>query len=885
MNAFLRKLTWLANRRRREAELREEIEFHLDQEFEDRKALGLTGDDAQSAARRDLGNLTRLVEDTRASWGWPRLEQTAQDIRYAVRMLRRTPGLAAITVGSSALGIGACTVIFAVINFALLTPLPVDEPDQLMSISEVNRRTGIAGSELSYLDFLDLRQARSFEGVAAVDPMVPASIGLSGDPQRHWGSLATANYFDVVRPAFALGRGFDSSRDDVRGAPPVVVLGHLLWQRSFGSDPHIVGRSVSINNRPATIVGVTAAGFAGTAVGSVPEFWIPFSMVDEIEFRSGPVTQNRRRYWLEAVARLRPGIDVQNARAELEVIALNLNTMHGRGHERSFHLEPAGLIDPELRHQASTVLAVSSFVTILVLLTACSNVANLLLGRASARRQEIAARMALGASRLRLVRQLLTESLLLALIGGGGGWIIAGYVSALLSAQRIPLGWPLDLSISPGYRVLLFCIGVSIVTGIAFGLAPALRATRPDLITELKAGPRGGRTLRRLGLRNGLVVLQVAICTVLLLSMGLFLRSLQSARAIDLGFANRDLLMLSIDPALGRRPDAHSRALLRDLLERSRMVAGVESATLTTAVPLTFIISNSNFVSERRTDSTPRVRADIYQVGPDYFATLAMPLLAGQDFRPDAAATGTAIVNEAFARAAFPQQSPIGQRVLGDGRNVMIVGVVSTAKSRTIAEAARPVIYLPILAEYSAQDTPRGVTLIVKAKDGTGTAVQLLRDAIRSADPSLAVFDVRPMERHIEDASIVPRVTWALSAVAGVVGLVLATIGIYGAVSFAVARRRRELGIRLAVGARPREVLRLTLRQGIGLGLAGTAIGVLAGAGITRFVASLLYGVGPLDAATFITVPACLLAVVLIASLVPARQAARLDPVDVLRSE
>ena len=876
-------------RRDRQHDIEREIRAHLEFEAERQRNAGMTAEDAQYAARRAFGNRALIAEEVRSIWGVPWLEALVQDMRYALRTMRRAPGFAAIAVGSSALGIGACSVIFAILNFALFRSLPVDEPGRLMSLSEIDRRTGEAGSELSYLDFVDLRQARSFEGVAAADPLLPASLGLHDDPQRHWGALVTANYFAVVKPAFALGRGFDVARDDKRGEAPVVVLSHDFWQRHVRGDPAIVGRTISINKRAATVVGVTAAAFRGTTVGMVPEFWIPFSMIDEVEARSGPVTENRRRFWLSAFARLRPGVDEQTARAELDVIARTLNSTYGRDDRRGFFLERAGQIDPRLRTVALSLFTVASCVTVLVLLTACSNVANLLLGRASARRREIAARMALGASRGRLVRQLLTESLLLALLGGLGGWIIAQHVSSLLGMMRTPLGWPLSLSISLDYRVLLFSTGLSVLTAGAFGLLPSLRATRADLVTDLKTDGRRTVTAGRFRLRHGLVVAQVAICMVLLLCMGLFLRSLQATRAIDLGMKNRNLLLLAFDPGLDRRPDTQSRQLLRDILERAQSVAGVESATLTTSVPLTFIVSNSNFVpaENAKNPQAQRVRTDIYAVGPHFFATMGISFLAGEDFGSEPAVAGRpAIVNEAFARAAFQGQSPIGRRVLGDGKALDIVGVVATAKSRSIGEAPRPAIYLPILNEYTAREALRGVTLIVKTGDAAAASYAgPLREAIRSADRSLAVFDVRTMQSHLSDALIVPRLAGALSVVAGCIGVAIAIVGVYGVISFAVARRRRELGIRLAVGARPREILVMILRQGVVLTLTGTALGLAVSLGAMRFVAGLLYGISPADPLTFIVVPACLMLVALVACLLPARAAARVDPVEVLRSE
>jgi predicted permease len=874
-------------RRAREQDIDREIRAHLEAEAEEQQDGGMSAEEARYAARRAFGNRTLVSEDLRAIWGRPSLDALVQDLRYAIRTIRHAPGFAAVAVASSALGIGACSAIFAIANFAMFRPLPVDDPQRLMSLSELSRRSGEA-NDISYPDFLAMREARSFDGVAAVRTLVPASLGTGSDPQRHWGSLVTANYFDVVKPAFVIGRGFDAARDDTLGSPLVLVLSHDVWRLAFNSDPTLVGRSITINKRPATVIGVTAPGFRGTELGIPADFWIPFSMRDEVETRTGPIMENRRRYWLNPVARLRAGVDVQSARAELDVIAHRLNATYGSSDDRGFHVERAGQINPGMRKMVVGLFSMALGVTALVLLTACANVANLLLGRASARRREIAARMALGASRVRLVRQLLTESLLLALLGGFGGWMLATYVSSLAGSLRIPLGWPLDLSVSLDYRVVLFCVGLSVVTAIAFGLVPALRATRADLVTDLKAEAPGSSAREGSALRNGLVVAQIAICMVLLLGTGLFLRSLRVSQGMDLGLKSRNLLLLAFDPGLDHRSDSESRQLLRDVLARAQAVPGVESASLTTAVPLTFIISNSNFVHEERAKQpgVQRVRTDIYAVGPQFFTTMGIPFLNGEEFRVDQpSAARAAIVNDAFARAAFPDQSAIGRIVIGDGKRLEIVGVVTTAKSRTIGETPRPSIYLPILNAYASAEVRRGVTLIVKTGNAPATYTESMRDAIRQVDRSLAVFDVRTMESHLNDALIVPRLTWALSAVAGSVGLVIATIGVYGIISFAVARRRRELGIRLAIGARPREILLMILKQGTRLALFGAALGFAVSLGVSRFAASLLYGVSPMDPLTFVVAPVFLLAVAVLACLLPARAAARVDPVDVLRSE
>ena len=887
----------------RDSDIEREIRAHLELEAEEQQDRGLPAEEARYAAQRTFGNQALVGEDLRALWGTPALDALIQDLRYAVRTIRRSPGFAAIAIGSSALGIGACSIVFAIVNAAVFKPLPVDDPGRLMSVSESDRRIGETGNELSYPDFEDLRHARSFEALAASDPLVPAAIGSGDDPQRHWGAIVTANYFNVVRPAFAAGRPFDDARDDKPGEPPVVVLSYQLWQRLFGGDPGVVGRPITLNKRPVTVIGVTAPAFRGSDVGIVPEFWIPFSMIDEIESRQGPVTRNRDRHWLRAVGRLRPNIDAAAARAELEVLARTLNASFGRGAERGFAVERAGQLDPRLRNGVLVLFSVALGITVLVLLTACVNVANLLLGRASVRRQEIATRMALGAGRARIVRQLVTESLLLAMGGGLAGWLLALYVCSFLGLVKTPLGWPLDLSVSVDYRVLLFSIGLAGLTAMAFGLVPALRATKLNLIADVKASGLGAGTRDRFGLRTGLVVTQVAICAVLLLGMGLFLRSLHATDTIDLGLRKDNLLLLAFDPSLDRRGDTQSRQLLKTVLDRAQAVGGVESATLTTAVPLTFIINNTDFVADEHANDAraPSIRTDIYHVGPRFFETMGIRFVAGDDFSPARSPRpDVAIVNEAFAHAAFGGRSPLGRHVLGNGRNLEIVGLVATAKSRTIGEEPRPAIYLPILQEYTAGQSARGVTLIAKTRACPGpecvapagsesdagiASVAALREAIRSADRSLAIFDIRTMESHVRDALLVPRLARTLSAVAGGIGLVIATIGVYGVVSFAVARRRRELGVRLAIGARPQQVLAMILREGLTLVLIGSALGVLAAVGLAPLIASLLYGVAPIDPLTFVGVPLLLLAVATLACVVPARTAARVDPVDVLRTE
>ena len=702
---WLRRAPMSSGDRERDAE--RELQTHLDVEAEEQRDAGLTDAAARTAAARLFGNRALVREDIRAVYRTRWLDELRQDVRYGVRSLLRTPGFTAIAAGSTALGIAAASVIAAILNAALFTPPPVAAPDRLMSVSEVDRRTGSAASQFSFPDFLDVKRVSAFEDAAAVMSFLPASIDADRDPQRHWGALVTANYFSVVAPRFAAGRGFDPLRDDRRGESGVVVVSHRLWRARFGADPGVIGRTIAVNGRAATIVGITADDFQGTAAGIVPEFWLPFSMLDDVEARMGPMTQNRNRHWLDVVARLRKGIDVAAAAAELDVLASTLNASYKKGQQdRGFHLERAGQLPLELRALVMTAFSIAMAVTALVLLTGCANTANLVLGRTSARAREIAARMALGASRGRLIRQLLVESVLLALAGGASGCIAAVYLTALIGFARSPSGWPLEFTVSLDYRVLSFSVLLSLAAGIGVGLLPAFQSTRPDRLSGVKGAGRSVSDAGRGRLRVALVGGQIAVCALLLVCSGLALRSLAAARSTDIGLHNRDLILLGFDPGMNRRSDDDSRRLLRDVLERASAVPGVRSATLTTAVPLTFIIDNTRYVAEARAKdpSASRVRTDNYMVGPRFFETFGIPIVdgpGGEDTIDGPGPTGLAVVNEAFAREVFPDGPAVGRRFVGDGRRLTVAGVVATVKSRTIGESPRPAVYLPILTEYT----------------------------------------------------------------------------------------------------------------------------------------------------------------------------------------
>jgi predicted permease len=879
---------WLENRRRASL-LREEIETHLAMKAAELMEAGMTEPDARNEARRRFGNLAHKMEESRSVWIARWIGDLAQDLTFAARTFRKQPGFTAVAVLSSALGIGACATIFSIANVALFQPLPVEDPSRLISISRAFVKTGQIGDTMSYPNLLDLRAARSFEAIAGYFPVVPATISSNGEPQRYWGSLVTANYFDVVRPGFRLGRGFDAARDDIPGQSPAVVLSHRLWQSRFGGDPQIVGKTIEMNKLPVKVAGVAAPGFRGTEVALVPDFWWPLSMLDQVTLLTGKGnhTADRDGNWIMGVGRLRDGVTLKQAAAEAAVIGKRLAAQFPKENkDTTVYVETAGRLTAGLRHLVETFFLLLMAVTILVLLTACANVANLLLARASARQKEIATRLAIGAGRGRLLRQLLTESLLLALAGGAGGFLLALWAASNIGKFRLPIPFPLDLSVTLDYRVVLFSAGLSMLTGIVFGLAPAVRAARTDLTGALKDGSAQGGVLRRFGLRNILVVAQVAVCMLLLVCSGLFLRSLEASRTARTGMQNRNVLCLSFDPSSNHYSDAQSRQFMTGLIGRIEALPGVQSATITTLVPLSLADIDTRIVPDDKLADPEKsaVSAELYAVAPRFFETLGIPLRAGEDFRADLPESeDVAILNETLAAKAFPHQNPIGRSVSYENRMVRIVGVVATAKTQSIGEDPRAVFYVPLL--HRTNESLFGVTLLVKTSGDPASYANAVRHVMHSLDSALAVYDVRTMETHLRNALILPRMAALMFGLCGAMGLAISIVGLYGVVSFAVARRTREIGIRIALGAARSQVLGMVLRQGLGLAGVGCAIGLAMALAVSRVASGLLSGISASDWVTFVCTPLVLIAVALVACLIPARRAAGLSPTRSLRYE
>jgi len=808
-----------------------------------------------------------------------------QDIRYGLRMIAKTPGFTVLAMLALAIGICGNTTMFSVINGLLFRPLTgVKEPARLVGVYTSDFSGGLYGSN-SYPDYLDFRdQTDVFENLAASQPAVLSTAGES-EAERLRGYVVTGNYFEVLGVGAQLGRTLQSSDEQATGSHPIVIS-DTLWRGRFNSNPAIVGQTLRLDNQPHTIVGVTAASFRGLRVGLPPEFWVPMRIT------LGEVGSGRADRGLEVIGRLKPGVSLAQAQTQLTTIAARLAQAYPKSNlgtlERPKDPKPVTITqESRLNPMAQIGLWRMSFLLFivvgLVLLIACANVANLLLARASVRRREIAVRLALGASRRRLVRQLLTESFLLAMIGGGAGLILTQWTAAMLPRFFPPedLGGA-DFSID--WRVLVFTLGVSLITGVVFGLVPALQATSLNLISSLKdeSGSYGQR-LRRLALRNVLVISQLAVSLVLLVCAVLFVRSLQHAVKSDLGFAASNLLEASIETEGASLSQQQSEVFYQQTLERVGGLPGVQSATLVAFVP----ISGGGY--RRRTaiegyQPQPNEDTELNTniVGPNYFNTMGIPIVAGRDFNAQdrVGSPAVVIVNEVLARR-YLGGNALGKRLrFGSGQYREIVGVARTAKYRNLREDPLPFIYTPL-----AQEPQGGMTLIVRTAGDPSALVGAVRNEVGAINKDVPLFGVQTTTQRIGSQLATDRVVAVLLSVFAGSALLLAAIGIYGVVGYAVAQRTHEIGIRIALGADRHDILKLIVGQGMVLIVIGAAIGLALALAATQVLKSVFFGVSATDPLTFVSVVIVLVGVALLACYLPARRAMKVDPLVALRYE
>ncbi|MGH9832827.1 MAG: ABC transporter permease [Blastocatellia bacterium] len=827
-----------------------------------------------------------------------------QDLRYGFRMLMKRPGLTLIAVLSLALGIGANTSMFSIVDAAFLRQLPVIEPSRLMFVFNGSRNGPWA--TVSYPNYVDYRDKNDvFSGLAAYGPI---TVSLTSDerPDQITGTIVSGNYFAVLGARAALGRTITPEDDKTPNAHPVAVISHRLWQNRFGAAANVIGKEIVLNGNKFTVIGVMPAGFEGAEILEKRDLYTPMMMQAVVRPPRGgfsgemnPDLLGRRGpSWLQMIGRLKPGVSMEQAQAGISTLASQLEKAYPNENEgRIATLFPVSKIDPRGYKPLLTAAALLMSVVGMVLLIACANVANLLLARASARRKEIAVRLAMGASRWRLIRQLLTESVLLALLGGLAGLLIAVWTIDLLKRTPPPVGiFSFNLDFSLDARVLWFTFALSLLTGIIFGLAPALQSSRPDLLPSLKDESYSPvQSRRRFTMRNLLVVAQVALSLVLLIGAGLFLRSLWRIQNTHPGFDAEKILTASLNINLLRYTTQQGRDFYRQAVERVAALPGVESVSLARVVPISGGGRSANFIIEGQDEQEINRRRDMGDgglqfvganvVSANYFQTMGVSLLRGRDFAApdDQIAPRVVVVNETFARQYFAGQDPLGKRLrFGGSRNPWseVIGVARDSKYRTLGEEPAPFVYQPL-----AQNHETGMTLHVRTSGDPLSVAAAVRREVNSIEKNLPLTDLQPMSALIGAALYPARMGAVLIGVFGLLALLLAAVGLYGVMSYAVSQRTREIGVRMALGARARDVLKLVVKEAMTLVVVGMAIGWGLSAALSRLIASFLFGVGAMDAVTFAAIPVVLASVALLASYLPARRAMKVDPMVALRCD
>jgi len=820
------------------------------------------------------------------------------DVRFGLRMLLNNPVVTGVAVLSLALGIGATTAIFSLFNVFFLKSVPVADPERVVFLFGTDAKKAGAVAAWNYFpmslpNFWDARdQVQSFTGVSSF-AFLPVNLGgESGTPERVWGQIVDGNYFDVLGVKAARGRTFLPEEDKTPGTHPVAVVSHSLWQRHFGGDPVAVGSTARLNGRPFTVIGVAPPGFQGPSAVGGSEIWIPMMMREQMLAAGQQVLQRRWRQF-NSVGRLRPGVSLEQAEQEVRTIGLRLEREYPADNEgRGFTLLPvaeAGVNpnDRENHRRAGTLLlgAVS-----LVLLIACANVANLLLSRSLGRNQEIAIRLAQGATRGQLVRQLLTESLILFLSGGLLGLAVAVWLRDLLWRLRPPFFAFLDPTIDLGLdrNVLLFNLAVSLVTGLLFGLVPALQASRRELISHLRQAAPGqpGRNPAGVVTRDLLVVAQLSLSFVALIGAGLFIRSLNQVKEIDPGFESEDIVQMTISLDGQQATQDQVRAYHRRVVEAVEALPGVQSATLASSrLMAPDGVARRTFLREGLDDGSGTggtlIRTDLVDVR--YFETAGIPFVRGRDFgaADDAGTPQVAIVNELAAKSLWPGEQPLGKRfsIFGETEPIEVVGLVKDIRSGTLSADPEAIVYLPLRQRFIP-----GIALVARTSVAPDSMVPTVRRTVQEVDRSLPLVDVETVSETMAAGLWGPRVGAALLTAFGLLALLMAAVGLYGVTAHSVEQRRRELAIRMALGARREDIFSLILRRTARLLGAGLLAGVLVTLALTKVLSGFLFGVSAADPSTFALILAILAGVALVASVVPARRATHVQPGVVLRS-
>lgn len=820
------------------------------------------------------------------------MENLWKDLRYAFRMLFKSPGFTLVAVLALGLGIGANTAIFSVFNGMLWRPLPARDSQRLVVLAAKTRDFQFP-LNLSYLDFQDYRQLKSvFSDLVAYSPS-PVNFGAQGRPERAWVDLVSGNYFSALGIEPALGRTFAPDEGWVQNKDPLVVLSYKFWQKRFGGDRGVIGQTVQVNNHAFTIIGVAPERYVGAYYFIEPDFYLPLTATGIVDPTESDALTRRSASFLRVLGYLKPGVTPAQAMAAAQPLDHRLAQDFPDSHKGLSLLvlpELKARPEPGLGGFMSAAVIVFMLLVGLVLLIACANVANLILARANGRRKEFATRVALGASRWRLARQLLTETVLLSACGGVLGMVFARWAGMGLTSIHIPTDIPLRLfDLRLDWRIFSFAFLAALLTGVVAGLVPSLQASRTDLADTLKAGGRsGGSSAGHHRFRNVLVVSQVAVSLLLLACAGFFIRSLQNSAHVDMGFRIDHTLLMSVDLGLQGYTEARGQQFFKQLTERVRSMPGVRDAAVSSYIPMGYdnsgvsVFPDGQIIDDKSNSEV--VFDDLVQ--PRYFRTAGVPVIRGREFTDadSASAPLVAIINDTFAQKIWPGQDPIGKifRTKKDGPPIQVVGLTRTGKYLFLYETPQLYVYFSLAQRYSA-----GANLFVHTEGDPQQIVSAVRDQIRQLDASLPVFAVTTMEAHVRYGKpLLPaRLGAMLVGAFGLLGLILASVGVYGVVSYSVSQRTQEIGIRTALGAQRSNVLGMILKQGMRMALIGTGVGIVLSFLLFRGLRSVLYGVKSTDLATLAAVSGMLLAVAFVASYVPALRATRVDPVVALREQ
>ena len=801
-----------------------------------------------------------------------------QDIRYALRMLLKSPGFTIVAILTLALGIGANTAVFSVVNALMLRPLAVERPGELVFLE--NARYGPSQSFPNYRGLRDGNQ--TFAGLVGYR-MAPMELETERGAERIWGYLATGNYFDVLGVKPSVGRFFNQNDDVNPGASPYAVLSYGAWQARFGGDPAVVGKTIRINRLPYTVFGVAPPGFHGTELFYWPEVWVPMMMEPRIEGR--PWLDERSTWNTFVLGRLKPNVTPAQAEANLNSVAVEMTRQFPNENDGlQFKLTKPGLIGNLIGGPAKTFWLGVLILASLVLLAACTNLASMFTARAADRQRELAVRLAIGAGRGRVVRQVLTETLVLSLAGGGAGYLLASFISAALSRWRAPMDFPVQLNVTVDWRVFLFALAGSIVAAGLLGSAPAWRASKTDPNAALRGvATSWGRS--RLALRDLLVVVQVALCFVLVSASFLSLRGLQQALQMNLGFQPQHVSTAAFELNLAGYSEERGRAFQRETLEAIQQLPGVEAAAYSNSVPLSIDQSHTSVYPADRTDLRPsdRIGVVFYQVSPEFFAVLGTKLLAGREFtwHDDSKSPPVAIINLALAKRVFHTENPVGKRFPGySGHPVEVVGIVEDGKYESLTESRQPVVFWPILQRYNST-----TTLVVKSSLSATQMVSEIRQTIAKLDPELPLYGAGGLEQMLGFAFLPTRAAAVALSAFGLLAIMLAATGIHGLVAYAVSRRTHEIGIRMAIGAGPLQILRVILSRTAALLFFGSLVGLALALAVGRVITSIVYVNQPRDPFVMLSVLVAIGLLGLFASWAPARRATRVDPLVALRYE